>query len=160
MNDGYQDVFAEGRRLRSTPWLWLRQPNRRRPTGWRRRPPGRRRRASGMAGAPAEGLDRRAPGPDPAHQGSGRGCATQHRHVQGEAERPTLTERSARLTRPSLHRGDQPVVNMIDPHAMEDLELYYPLSPKLTIVLNRSARSCSQPQRRDRRGRAPRLHNS
>jgi hypothetical protein len=33
--------------------------------------------------------------------------------------------------------GDQPVVNMLDPATTDDLELYYPLSPKLALVLTR-----------------------
>jgi len=33
--------------------------------------------------------------------------------------------------------GDQPVVNMLDPEATIDLELYYPLSPRLAIVLTK-----------------------
>jgi Protein of unknown function (DUF4238) len=33
--------------------------------------------------------------------------------------------------------GDQPVVNMLDPRATDDLELYYPLSPRLSLVLTK-----------------------
>jgi Protein of unknown function (DUF4238) len=35
--------------------------------------------------------------------------------------------------------GDQPVVNMLDPKATNDLELYYPLSPSLAMVLAKDA---------------------
>jgi Protein of unknown function (DUF4238) len=35
--------------------------------------------------------------------------------------------------------GDQPVVNMLDPRATDDLELYYPLSPRLALVLTKDA---------------------
>jgi hypothetical protein len=35
--------------------------------------------------------------------------------------------------------GDQPVVNMLDPKATNDLELYYPLSPNLAMVLTKDA---------------------
>ena len=31
--------------------------------------------------------------------------------------------------------GDQPVINMLDPRTTDDLELYYPLSPRLAMVL-------------------------
>jgi hypothetical protein len=34
--------------------------------------------------------------------------------------------------------GDQPVINMLDPKATDDLELYYPLSPTLAIVLTKN----------------------
>lgn len=33
--------------------------------------------------------------------------------------------------------GDQPVLNMLDPKATDDLELYYPLSPNLAILLTK-----------------------
>ncbi len=33
--------------------------------------------------------------------------------------------------------GDQPVLNMLDPKATNDLELYYPLSPRLAMVLTK-----------------------
>jgi hypothetical protein len=33
--------------------------------------------------------------------------------------------------------GDQPVINMLDPMATDDLELYYPLSPVLAIALSK-----------------------
>lgn len=33
--------------------------------------------------------------------------------------------------------GDQPVINMLDPFATNDLELFYPLSPGLAIVLSK-----------------------
>ena len=33
--------------------------------------------------------------------------------------------------------GDQPVINMLDPSATDDLELYYPLSPRLAMVLTK-----------------------
>jgi hypothetical protein len=35
--------------------------------------------------------------------------------------------------------GDQPVVNMLDPKATNDVELYYPLSPGLAILLTKDA---------------------
>jgi hypothetical protein len=35
--------------------------------------------------------------------------------------------------------GDQPVINMLDPRATDDLELYYPLAPRLTMVLTKDA---------------------
>jgi len=35
--------------------------------------------------------------------------------------------------------GDQPVINMLDPHATNDLELYYPLAPRLAMVLTNDA---------------------
>ena len=35
--------------------------------------------------------------------------------------------------------GDQPVINMLDPKATDDLELYYPLSPRLAMVLTNNA---------------------
>lgn len=33
--------------------------------------------------------------------------------------------------------GDQPIINLLDPHATDDLELYYPLAPALAIVLSK-----------------------
>lgn len=33
--------------------------------------------------------------------------------------------------------SDQPVINMLDPHATDDLELYYPLAPRLAMVLTK-----------------------
>jgi len=33
--------------------------------------------------------------------------------------------------------GDQPVLNMLDPKATEDVELYYPLSPRLAVILTK-----------------------
>jgi len=38
-----------------------------------------------------------------------------------------------------LITGDQPVINMLDPKATDDLELYYPLSPRLAMVLTKDA---------------------
>ena len=35
--------------------------------------------------------------------------------------------------------GDQPVINMLDPKATDDLELYYPLAPRLAMVLTKDA---------------------
>ena len=35
--------------------------------------------------------------------------------------------------------GDQPVINMLDPTATDDLEFYYPLSPRLAMVLTKDA---------------------
>jgi hypothetical protein len=35
--------------------------------------------------------------------------------------------------------GDQPVLNMLDPKATDDLELYYPLSPRLAMLLTKDA---------------------
>jgi hypothetical protein len=35
--------------------------------------------------------------------------------------------------------GDQPVLNMLDPKATDDLELYWPLSPRLAMVLTKDA---------------------
>lgn len=35
--------------------------------------------------------------------------------------------------------GDQPVINMLDPKATDDLELYYPLAPRLAMVLTKEA---------------------
>jgi hypothetical protein len=34
--------------------------------------------------------------------------------------------------------GDQPVINMLDPKATDDLELYYPLTPRLAMVLTKN----------------------
>lgn len=33
--------------------------------------------------------------------------------------------------------GDQPVLNMLDPKTTDDVELYYPLSPKLALILTK-----------------------
>ena len=33
--------------------------------------------------------------------------------------------------------GDQPVINLLDPHKTDDLELYYPLSPTLGMILSK-----------------------
>jgi hypothetical protein len=35
--------------------------------------------------------------------------------------------------------GDQPVINILDPKTTDDVALYYPLSPKLAIVLTKDA---------------------
>ena len=35
--------------------------------------------------------------------------------------------------------GDQPVINMLDPYATDDLELFYPLAPRLAMVLTNDA---------------------
>jgi hypothetical protein len=35
--------------------------------------------------------------------------------------------------------GDQPVLNMLDPKTTDDIELYYPLSPRLAMVLTKNA---------------------
>lgn len=39
--------------------------------------------------------------------------------------------------------GDQPVINMLDPRSTDDLELYYPLSPRLAMVLTKDAAKLS-----------------
>ncbi len=33
--------------------------------------------------------------------------------------------------------GDQPIINLLDPHATDDLEFYYPLAPALAMVLSK-----------------------
>lgn len=33
--------------------------------------------------------------------------------------------------------GDQPIINLLDPHATDDLELYYPLAPTLAMMLSK-----------------------
>jgi Protein of unknown function (DUF4238) len=33
--------------------------------------------------------------------------------------------------------GDQPIINLLDPHATDDLELYYPLAPALAMILSK-----------------------
>lgn len=35
--------------------------------------------------------------------------------------------------------GDQPILNMLDPMASDDLELYYPISPTLAVMLTKDA---------------------
>lgn len=35
--------------------------------------------------------------------------------------------------------GDQPIINMLDPKATDDLEFYYPLAPRLAMVLTKDA---------------------
>jgi hypothetical protein len=39
-----------------------------------------------------------------------------------------------------LVTADQPVINILDPLKTDDLEFYYPLSPKLAVVLTKDAR--------------------
>lgn len=43
--------------------------------------------------------------------------------------------------------GDQPVVNLLDPHATEDIELYYPLSPILAMILSKDHNKFPMPSR-------------
>jgi hypothetical protein len=33
--------------------------------------------------------------------------------------------------------GDQPIINLLDPHGTNDLELFYPLSPLLAMILSK-----------------------
>jgi len=44
--------------------------------------------------------------------------------------------------------GDQPVLNMLNPATTDDLELYYPLSPKLGLILTKDAVKFPHKQRR------------
>jgi hypothetical protein len=44
--------------------------------------------------------------------------------------------------------GDQPIINLLDPAATDDVELYYPLSPTLAILLTKDTRKLQDQRRR------------
>lgn len=44
--------------------------------------------------------------------------------------------------------GDQPIINLLDPNTTDDLELYYPLSPALSVILCKDAEKFPNQNRR------------
>ena len=96
------------------------------------------------------GVPRRVPGHDP-HRTIGIECLIYATNLGRELFRESKAYRIIFLrnqTPTPFIMADQPVINMLNPKKTDDVELYYPLSPTLAIVLTKDTQRFPDQRRR------------